>query len=58
MVPIKCDLPDPLRFVRRRNQDQTIDSICGYCAKTVATTTDVKTLAEAEASHKCTQHNT
>jgi hypothetical protein len=53
MVPIKEELPAPLRFVRRINKNLTIDSICGYCARTVLTSKDIRALAEAEADHEC-----
>jgi hypothetical protein len=53
MVPIKDELPAPLRFVRRINKNLTIDSICGYCARTVLTSKDIRALAEAEATHEC-----
>jgi hypothetical protein len=53
MVSIKKELPAPLRFVRRINKNLTIDSICGYCARTVLTSKDIHALAEAEANHEC-----
>jgi hypothetical protein len=53
MVPFKEELPAPLRFVRRINKNLTIDSICGYCARTVLTSKDIRALAEAEAGHEC-----
>ncbi len=53
MVAFMRDLPKSLQFVHRKKQDGTVDSICGYCAKTVATASDLSALNEAETNHKC-----
>jgi hypothetical protein len=53
MSLFKGDLPQQLQFVHRTNEDGTIDSICGFCAKTVATSNDEEALAHGERDHKC-----
>ena len=40
-------------FARRVNRDGTIDSICLYCFRTVATSHDESTLLLHEARHVC-----
>jgi hypothetical protein len=53
MLSIKGDLPGFLQFVHRENTDGTIASICGYCGRTVLTSSDRSKIKEAEASHAC-----
>jgi hypothetical protein len=40
-------------FVRRHNQDSTVDSICTKCYQTVATERDEDHLSSAEQGHIC-----
>ena len=40
-------------FMRRRNPDSTIDSICESCYQTIAKGRDEQSLTEAEQSHAC-----
>lgn len=40
-------------FARRVNRDGTIDSICLYCFRTVATSHDESTLLFHQARHAC-----
>jgi hypothetical protein len=42
-----------LDFVRRVNEDSTIDSICTKCFQTVASGEDVFDLSRAEQAHTC-----
>ena len=54
MLSIHGDLPDFMKFVHKDNSDGTITSICGYCGKTVSTSSDREKIRDAEARHKCT----
>jgi len=40
-------------FMRRRNPDSTIDSICGNCYQTIAKDRDEQNIAAAEQIHTC-----
>jgi hypothetical protein len=40
-------------FVRRQNQDSSIDSICTTCYQTIASTNTVSDLRSAEQVHRC-----
>lgn len=42
------------RFVRRHNQDGTVDSICLRCFLTIGTAHDQSALQEFETTHQCT----
>jgi hypothetical protein len=42
-----------LNFIRRRNPDATIDSICESCYQTIATDRDEENLRSAEQRHSC-----
>jgi hypothetical protein len=53
MVPINEDLLSFVQFLRRKNQNGTVDSICSDCAGTVARSADPATLDEAEVNHHC-----
>ncbi len=53
VAAINKDLPLLLQFVHRNNEDGTVDSICGCCAKTIASSADSNTLTEAEVMHRC-----
>lgn len=57
MLSIHGDLPDFLQFVHRNNPDGTITSICGYCGKTVSTSSEQGKIRDAEARHECATRN-
>ena len=40
-------------FVRRKNQDATVDSICDVCYQTIANAREEGDLAEAEHDQRC-----
>jgi len=41
------------KFSHRKNDDDSIDSICPHCFKTVATSTQESDLRQAERRHSC-----
>jgi hypothetical protein len=46
-------MPIAAGFARRENADQTIDSICRSCFRTIATSKDPADLIKAQEEHSC-----